>query len=184
MTALSDRGSLLRRTFAQRNRGRRGSVRLRRTETIFLLLVALVLAVATIYDLSRQVGIDNRLHADLMSWQAITGERYTHAVVELDAKHYTTRDVVCGWLPRVDPRTRAMECLIFTGPVHGWSRLATGGYYVVGTGPAKGRKASDQARYRFGCFGDAAAQGFKCKLSPSRAPHLSVTALRAATPPL
>jgi|GEM_PF-5172089 len=151
----------------------RRRLRLRAAETALLGLIALVLAVATVYDLTRQVGINDRIHADLVSWQAITGAPYRNAFVEFDAKHYTTRDVACGWTPRTDPRRRAMSCLIFTGPVHGWRRHAVGGYYVLGIGPAKRRRAFDRARYRYGCYGAARAEGFRCAArarGPRRAP--------------
>lgn len=150
--------------------GRRG-IGLRRVETVVLLLIGLLFAVATIYDLTRQVRIGDRLHADLVSWQAITGANYHNAFVELDAKHYTTRDVACGWTPATDPHKRAMTCLIFTGPVHGWHRVATGGYYLLGVGPARRRLAYDRARYRYGCNAGARSAGFRCRLhAPPGAP--------------
>jgi hypothetical protein len=187
MSALSDRAGALRRPrrwLAPRAQGTGGGLRLRRIETVVLSLVALVFAVATTYDLTRQVHIDNRLHADLVSWQAITGENYTNAYVELDAKHYTTRDIVCGWAPRVDPWETSQACLIFTGPVHGWRREAVGGYYVAALGSLEKRQAFDRARYRYGCFGDAAAQGFKCEVSRSLLPELRFFALRTGKPRL
>lgn len=173
------RGAAWRQWLAPRSE-ERPRARLVRVETVVLVLVALVLAVATVYDLTRQVGIDKRLHADLVSWQAITGARYTNAYVEPDAKHYSTRDVVCGWTPRPDPWQTAQACLIFTGPVHGSRRATAGGYYVAAVGSLVNRQAFDRARYRYGCFGDAAAQGFKCELPGSRV--LGISALRAATP--
>lgn len=140
--------------------------RLRRVETIVLLLIALVFAVATAYDLTRQVRIDDRLHADLVSWAAVTGEPYRSAFVELDAKHYTTRDVVCGNAGPASVESRVAECLILRGPVHAGRRAVTGGYYVVEIGRAR-RRVIDTSRYRYGCFGAAAAEGFRCHLRPA-----------------
>jgi len=140
--------------------GRRG--RLYRPETIALLLLALVLTVATVYDVVRQVHVSDRLHADLVSWQAATGRRDRHAIIEQDAKTYTTRDVVCGKAAASTPAAAAEVCLIFQGPIHAGRRRAFGGYYLLKSG-RRNIKVVDAARYRYACFGDATAQGFRCK---------------------
>jgi hypothetical protein len=145
--------------------------RLRTLETIVLVLIGVVLAVAAIYDVARQVRIDDRMHADVLSWQAITGAGYRNAYVELDTKHYTTRDVACGWTPLTDPSKRAMTCLIFAGPRNRWHRAAIGGYYVRGLGAPGHRRAYDRPRYRYGCFGRARSAGYVCRAAaPPGAP--------------
>lgn len=147
-----------------------GRGRLYRAETIILVLVALLITVATVYDVVRQVHISDRLHVDLVSWEAITGTRDRHAIVEQDAKTYTTRDVVCGKTRVLTPSAPAAVCLIFQGPVKAGRREATGGYYVLKSGRRKNR-VSDKARYRYACFGDAAALGFRCTVAaPPGAP--------------
>lgn len=147
-----------------------GRGRLYRPETIILALVALVFTVATIYDVVRQVHISNRLHADLVSWEAITGRHDRHAIIETDAKTYTTRDVVCGRTAASTPSAPAVVCLIFQGPVAAGRRHAFGGYYVLKTGKRK-QTVKDVARFRYGCFGDATAQGYRCEAAvPPGAP--------------
>lgn len=146
-----------------------GRGRLYRTETLVLALVAVVLAVATVYDVVRQVHVNNRFRADLVSWTVITGRRDRHAIIEQDAKTYTTRDVVCGKTAS-SPSAPALVCLIFRGPVKGGRRSSIGGYYVLKSGRHK-NAAFDAARYRYGCFGDATAQGFRCRAAaPPGAP--------------
>jgi hypothetical protein len=140
-----------------------------RAETIILALVALVFAVATVYDLVRQVHISDRMHADLVSWKAVTHRHDRHLIVEQDAKTYTTRDVVCGTTAST-PSAPAAVCLIFRGPVKAGRREAAGGYYLLETGRRK-NLVKDVARYRYACFGDAAALGFRCTVAaPPGAP--------------
>ena len=131
-----------------------------RAETIVLAVLAVVLTTATVYDLVRQVHISDRFRADLVSWEGITGQRDRHAIIEQDAKTYTTRDVVCGKTASTRS-VPAVVCLIFQGPVEAERRDAVGGYYVLKSGPRKNRVA-DVASKRYACFGDASAQGFRC----------------------
>jgi hypothetical protein len=141
---------------------RHGRVRLHRIETAVLLVVGLVFAVATVYDLARQVRIDDRLHADLVSWQAITGAPYRGAILEAGVRGQQTRDVVCGGAKPAAGAKHLVVCLIFEGPVKAGHRRAVGGYYLRPTGrPA--RRVVDRARYRYGCFGAAAADGLPCR---------------------
>jgi hypothetical protein len=148
-----------------------GRGRLYRPETIILALIAAIITVATVYDVVRQVHISDRLHADLVSWEAITGRRDRHAIIETDAKTYTTRDVVCGRTAASTPSAPAVVCLIFQGPVTAGRRHAFGGYYVLKSGRRK-NTVKDVARYRYACFGDAARQGYRCEATaPPGAPH-------------
>lgn len=141
-----------------------GRGRLYRVETIILAIVALIFTAATVSDLVRTVHISDRLHADLVSWSAITGHRDRHAIVEEDPKTYTTRDVVCG-TTAASTQTVADVCLIFQGPVKAGRREATGGYYLLRFGRHKSR-VEDLARYRYACFGDATALRYRCKAIP------------------
>jgi len=147
-----------------------GRGRLYRAETIILALVAVVLTVATVYDVVHQVHVSDRFHADLVSWAAITGRRDRHAIIEQDAKTYTTRDVVCGRTAASSRSAPAVVCLIFQGPVKAGRRHAFGGYYVLKSGRRKNR-VKDVASQRYACFGDATAQGFRCRVTaPPGAP--------------
>jgi hypothetical protein len=136
---------------------------LRQAETVALCLVGLLLAVATVYDLTREVRIDNRVHADVVSWRAITGSHDAGLLVKQDLQHGTTRDTVCG---RVYPayffHERFFACLIFQGRVRGGRRAATGGYYYEAVYRDGRWWVHDHARNRYGCFGDAVAEGFRC----------------------
>ena len=146
-----------------------GRGRLYRPETIVLAVLAVVLTVAVVYDVVRTVHISNRFHADLVSWESITGRRDRHAIIEQDAKTYTSRDVVCGKTVST-PSAPAVVCLIFQGPVKAGRRDAFGGYYVLKTGRRKNR-VDDVASQRYACFGDAIAQGFRCRATaPPSAP--------------
>ena len=144
-----------------------GRGRLYRAESIILALIALILAVATVYDVVRQVHISERTHADLASWEAITGRHDRRAIVEQDAKTYTTRDVVCGRTAAFTRSAPVAFCLIFQGPVRAGRREATGGYYVLKSGRRR-NQVVDKARYRYGCFGTARALGYRCALAPPR----------------
>ena len=137
-----------------------GRTRGYRVETVILVLVALILSVATVYDVVRQVHINDRMHADLVSWRTITGRHGTHEIIEQDTKTYTTRDVVCGRTVST-PAAPALVCLIFQGPVKAGRRELTGGYFLLETGRRK-TQVVDVPRHRYACFGDAAALHFRC----------------------
>ncbi|MBV8087156.1 MAG: hypothetical protein JO247_20295 [Chloroflexi bacterium] len=147
-----------------------GRGRLYRAETIVLIVLAVVLTVATVYDVVRQVHVNARFHADLVSWEAITGRHDRHAIIEQDAKTYTSREVVCGKTAST-PSAPAVVCLIFRGPVKAGRRDAFGGYYVLKSGRHK-NQVEDVASKRYACFGDAIAQGFRCRATaPPGAPN-------------
>jgi hypothetical protein len=154
----------------------RRRISLRRTETIVLCALALVLAVATVYDTTREVRIDRRLHTDLVSWHALTGSRDPAAFAETDSHHGTSTDVVCGRVPPTYRTIRYFACLIFQGAITNGQRPATGGYYLVGTYRNHRWLVHDKAGYRYGCYGSAARAGIRCTATaPPGSPHVRFT---------
>jgi len=126
-----------------------GNVRL--IETTLLLLIALALAIATINDDARQVGINHRLIADLRTWRTYTGHDYKNVGVEQQLFGISsTRDVTCGNTSRGAPDSHAQICLIIDGPTRGGTRQVLGGWYVPPY------VQHNDYRYRYGCFGPAA----------------------------
>ncbi len=79
-----------------RTEERRGQGDLRRVESTLLVLAFLVLAVAVVNDVVRQVHVNERITADLRTWRTITGNDLKNISVEQDLTHRTTRDVLCG----------------------------------------------------------------------------------------
>ncbi|MGH2853281.1 MAG: hypothetical protein ACRDLF_03705, partial [Solirubrobacteraceae bacterium] len=139
-----------------RERERRGRGDLRRVESTLLVLALLVLAVATVNDLVREVHVNERLTADLRTWRAVAGRAYTgHAEknisIEQDLQGYTTRDVLCGNIYPAPPGTAPQVCLVVTGPtVHG-VRAAKGGFYLP-------PYLEDVRADRYACFGTAVGE--------------------------
>jgi hypothetical protein len=127
-----------------------GSLRL--AETTILILVALLLAVATVNDLVQQTHVNHRLVADLRTWRLATGHNYHNLSIQQDVKGHTTRDTVCGNVTPGGPKERAQVCLVLLGPVLSGGRSASGGYYLLA-------QTVDGRRSRYGCFGAAAEAG-------------------------
>jgi hypothetical protein len=131
---------------------RKASGRLWRVETVALLLVGLLLAIASVNDVVLGTHTNHRLVADLRTWRAYTGHDYKNVSAEQDIYHHTTTDVVCGNTLPGPPKERVQICLQMTGPVvHGY-RAARGGWYL----PANSEK--NLRRYRYACFGTTKAQ--------------------------
>lgn len=130
----------------------RGGGRQWRIETVAMLLVFALLAVATVDDVVRSVHINHRLVADLRTWREYTGHDYKNISTEQDVKHFTTTDVVCGNTVPGPPKERVQLCLQMTGPIVNGRRAARGGWYLP-------PKREDLRRYRYGCFGSTKAQG-------------------------
>jgi hypothetical protein len=131
-----------------REEEQRGSGNLRLITTTVLVFVGLLLAVATVNDVARQVHVNRRLIADLHTWRAISGHDYKNLSVGQNIDGIGTREVVCGNTRPGGPKTSTQLCLIMTGPVVKNRRSALGGYYL----PAH---QTDQRRYRYACFGTA-----------------------------
>jgi hypothetical protein len=129
----------------------RGDLRL--VETIVLVLVGLLLAVATVNDVVRQTHINDRLVADLDTWRHHTGHAYRN--VQVSQQLYgpaSGREVVCGNTSPGAPRARIQLCLAIWGPVRGGLREVHGGWYLP-------PHSENQRRDRYGCFGNAVAEG-------------------------
>ena len=99
-----------------RTHERRGRGDLRRVESTLLVLAFLLLAVAVVNDVVRQVHVNERITADLRTWRTITGNDLINISVEQDLTHHTTRDVLCGNTGEGPPGTQPQACLIVTGP--------------------------------------------------------------------
>ncbi len=63
----------------------KGGGNLRLIETTLLVLVGVVLATATVNDVARQVGINQRLIADLKTWRHYTGHDYHNISIDQEA---------------------------------------------------------------------------------------------------
>jgi hypothetical protein len=120
-------------------------------ESTLLVLAGLLLAVATVNDVGRQVGVSHRLSADIRTWRAFTGHRYHNLDIsqELLGGTASQREVVCGNTSPGPPKTRTQLCLAIWGPVEGGVRMVHGGWYLP---PG----AEDEAHLRYGCFGEGA----------------------------
>jgi hypothetical protein len=121
-----------------------------RAETIVLVLVGLLLAIATVNDVVRQRGVNERLIADLRTWRVYTGHDYRNISADQEllgsASH---KEVVCGNTSPGAPKARPQICLVVWGPVVHGVRTVHGGWYL----PAK---VQDDVRpERYGCFGAA-----------------------------
>jgi hypothetical protein len=134
---------------------RRESGDLRAVETTILLIVALLLAIATINDVVRQAHVNQRLIADLATWRSYTGHRYHNLSVKQDYSEHFTREVVCGNTSPGEPKQRTQLCLVLTGPIVGGRRHVVGGWRL----PAH---SEDEPSLRYGCFGSAPSE-FTCR---------------------
>jgi hypothetical protein len=122
-----------------------------RIETGVLVLVALLLAVATINDVKQQTNVNHRLIADLRTWREYTGHDYKNVSVEEDIYGHSTRDYACGNVTPGPPKERTQICLTLTGSVSGGRREAHGGWYLP-------PKSEDLRSYRYGCYGSAKSE--------------------------
>jgi hypothetical protein len=152
MSALEQRLRRLHPSLRPLEHERSGSGRLWRSETVVLLLVGLLLAIASVNDVVLGTHTNHRLVADLRTWRAYTGHDYKNVSTEQDIYHHTTTDVVCGNTVPGPPKERVQICLQMTGPVVHGHRAARGGWYL----PANTEK--NQRRYRYACFGTTKAQ--------------------------
>jgi len=129
---------------------RKGAGNVRLIETTLLLLIGLALAIATINDVVRQTGVNDRLIADLRTWRAYTGHDYRNVGVQTQLFGISsTRDVACGNTSPGPPDARTQICLLLAGPTRSGRRQVLGGWYV----PANVHHNDYQ--YRYGCFGAA-----------------------------
>jgi len=141
----------------------RGRGELRLVESAVLVLVGLFLAVATVYDVGRQAGVNHRLVADLRTWRHYTHHDYKNVGADQELLGTAThRDVVCGNTVPGAPKERTQICLVVTGPTRSGLRTVSGGWYLPpGT-------QDDVRPARYGCFGSITAG--LCPKSPANGP--------------
>jgi len=122
--------------------------RVRLIETTVLVLVALLLAGATVNDVARQTHVNQRLIEDLRTWRAYTHHDYHNLSIEQTLfGERSQREVVCGNTSPGAPKARVQICLAIWGPVVDGKRVVHGGWYL----PADTEE--DLRRHRYGCFG-------------------------------
>ncbi len=121
--------------------------RVRLIETTVLVLVAILLAAATINDVVRQTHINKRLIADLTTWRAYTGHRYHNLTIEQTVLgEGGQREVVCGNTAPGAPKEHIQLCLAIWGPVHDGRRTVHGRWQLP-------PRVEDLREYRYGCSG-------------------------------
>ena len=140
---------------------------LRRVETTLLVLVFLALAVATVRDVVRQLQINKRLTADLLTWRTVTGHYYHNLSLQQDLKTFSTREVVCGNTTPGPPGARPQLCLIMTGPIRHGRRSALGGFYLP-------PYVQDLRTNRYACFGTTTSENLCGLATPTGAPHAPI----------
>jgi hypothetical protein len=131
-----------------RSEEERGTGSTRLVESTVLVLIALLLAVATVNDIAREVGINHRLVSDLSTWRHYTHHDYHDLSADQELLGIRThRDVVCGNVSPGPPKERTQICLVVTGPKLDGLRSVVGGWYL----PA--HVEDDVYERRYGCFG-------------------------------
>ncbi len=126
----------------------------RTLETAFAILIGIVLAVAVVHDVKRQVDINQRVAADKRSWyafavahhQPLAVQQHTRVGVRLLLRGSTDFPCQPTGLTRAVARGQHRLCLMIAGPIVNGYRTVQGGYYIA---------ASHEDRYinRYGCFG-------------------------------
>lgn len=127
--------------------------RRRRIEAIVLVVAAALICVGTVYDLTREVKVDDRLTADIETWRHVTGIRDEEVAVEQDLASYTTVDTACASLHESKKVVRSRICVMMDGPIVGNERHAMGGFYLP---PYLPLGPND----RYGCFGSPVGEHF------------------------
>lgn len=136
---------------APRTGERPGTGSLRRVESTLLVLAALLLAIATLHDVRRQVSTNHRLGADLRTWRHYTRHNYRNISIDQQTLGLASRrEVLCGNTRPGPPGTRTQICLAIWGPVVDRLRTVHGGWYLP-------PHSVDLPSRRSGCFGTAGA---------------------------
>ncbi len=137
-------------SLAPRSTEQRASGRTRLIETTILVLVAILLATATVYDTVRQSHINERLVADEDTWRAYTGlDLHSLPISQELLGSLSKHEVVCGNTGHGAAKSGRQLCLAIWGPVRAGRRVVHGGWYLP-------PRVEDVARYRYGCFGEGA----------------------------
>jgi hypothetical protein len=130
-----------------------GLGQMRLIETTVLVLVAVLLSIATVNDLSRQTSVNHRLIADLATWRHYTGHAYHNLSVDQELLGSSSQhEVVCGNTSPGAPKARTQLCLLVWGPIVNGQRTVHGGWYLP-------PRSEDPRPDRYGCFGEAATAG-------------------------
>lgn len=127
--------------------------RRRRIEAIVLIVVAALISVGTVYDLTREVKVDDRLTADIETWRHVTGIHDEEVAVEQDLASYSTVDTACASLHESKKLVRSRICVMLDGPIVGNERHVMGGFYLP---PYLPLGPND----RYGCFGSPVDEHF------------------------
>ena len=121
-------------------------------ETTVLVIVGVILAVATVNDVGRQVQNNHRLISDLRTWRHYTGHDYHNISIDSETLGPASqREILCGNTSPGAPGARTQICLAIWGPVVDGRRTVQGGWYL----PAN--VEFDVRADRYGCFGPAGA---------------------------
>jgi hypothetical protein len=127
--------------------------RRRRIEAIVLLVVAALICVATVYDLTREVKVDDRLTADIETWRQVMRIPDEEVAVEQDLVSYSTVDTACASLLESKKVVRSRVCVMMDGPIVENKRHVMGGFYLP---PYLPLGPND----RYGCFGSPVSEHF------------------------
>jgi hypothetical protein len=124
-----------------------------RIEAVALAVLAAVICVATVYDLTREVKVDDRLTADIETWRHVTGIPDEEVAVEQDLASYSTVDTACASVHESKKLVRSRICVMMDGPIIDNRRHVMGGFYLP---PYLPLGPND----RYGCFGSPVSEHF------------------------
>lgn len=127
--------------------------RRRRIEAIVLVVIAALVSVATVYDLTREVKVDDRLTADIETWRQLTRIPDEEVAIEQDLASYSTVDTACGDIEEPKRWASARVCVMMDGPVVGNRRHVMGGFDLP---PSVPLGPND----RYDCFGSTVSERF------------------------
>jgi hypothetical protein len=126
---------------------RRDKGTVRAIETTVLVIVGVILAVATVNDVGRQVQNNHRLIADLRTWRHYTGHDYrTNSIDSETLGLDSEREILCGNTSPGPPGERTQICLAIWGPTVNGVRTVHAGWYLP-------PRVEDVRSHRYGCFG-------------------------------
>jgi hypothetical protein len=126
---------------------RRDTGTVRAIETTVLVIVGVILAIATVNDVGRQVGNNHRLIADLRTWRQYTQHDYRNISIDSETLGLDSeREILCGNTSPGPPGERTQICLAIWGPTVNGVRSVHAGWYLP-------PHVEDVRSQRYGCFG-------------------------------